>query len=82
MMMEKLDNTWFESDIISDLYALSFVKRDERKLAKQKRQLFLQVASGYQVNYTTENMQKGLARVLADSNKVTIQKSFTKTKKM
>lgn len=63
MIMEKLDDTWFESDLISDLYALRFVKRDERKLAKQKRQLFEQVASGYQVDYNTPNMQKGLARI-------------------
>lgn len=63
MVMEKLDDTWFKNDFINDLYALRFVKRDEKKLSNQKRQLFLQAASGYQVDYNSPNMQKGLARI-------------------
>ena len=67
-----LDDTLQQVDYITQYYpyidgiTTYFITgtKDEKKLSKQKRQLFEQVAAGYYVDYNTKNMQKGLTRIL------------------
>jgi hypothetical protein len=61
-----LDDTLFDPDIMQDLSGLMFVRRDSRKLNKQKKQLLQQVKSGFEVDYQSEEMCKVIHKVKRD----------------
>ena len=58
-----LNDSFFDIDLIQNLCGLNFVRKDSSKLNKQKRQLFHEVRSGYEINYETEGMQKALQKI-------------------
>lgn len=61
-----LNEVVFDSDIMQDLSGLMFVRRDSRKLNKQKKQLLEQVKSGFEVDYQSEEMCKVIHKVKRD----------------
>ena len=61
-ILESLNDSLFDPDIMQYLCGLKFVRKDSSKLNRQKRQLLSQVRSGYEVDYQTETMQKALQR--------------------
>ena len=68
-IIECLNDTLFDPDIVQNLCGLKFVLNDSMKLNAQKRQLLYQVRNGYQVNYETENMQQVLQMVKEKRNR-------------
>ena len=58
-----LNDSFFDIDLIQNLCGLNFVRKDSSKLNKQKRQLFHEIRSGYEINYETEGMQKALQKI-------------------
>ncbi len=62
-ILEILNDSLYDSDIMQYLCGLKFVRKDSSKLNKQKRQLLSQARSGYEVDYQTETMQKALQRI-------------------
>ena len=65
-ILDFLDDTLFDSDTMEELSGLMFVRRDSRKLSKQKKQLIQQVKSGFEVNYQSEEMCKVIHKVKRD----------------
>ena len=61
-----LNEVVFDPDIMQDLSGLMFVRRDSRKLNKQKKQLLQQVTSGFEVDYQSEEMCKVIHKVKRD----------------
>lgn len=61
-----LDDTLFDLDTMQDLSGLMFIRRDSRKLNKQKKQLLQEVRSGYLVDYQSEEMCKVIRKVKRD----------------
>jgi len=62
-ILESLNDSLYNPDIMQYLCGLKFVRKDSSKLNKQKRQLLSQARSGYEVDYQTETMQKALQRI-------------------
>ena len=62
-ILESLNDSLYDPDIMQNLCGLKFVRKDSSKLNSQKRQLLSQVRSGYEVDYQTETMQKALQRI-------------------
>ena len=62
-ILEMLNDSLYDSDIMQYLCGLKFVRKDSSKLNKQKRQLLSQSRSGYEVNYETRTIQKALQRI-------------------
>lgn len=62
-ILESLNDSLYDPDIMQYLCGLKFVRKDSSKLNKQKRQLLNQARSGYEVDYQTETMQKALQRI-------------------
>lgn len=61
-----LNEVVFDPDIMQDLSGLMFVRRDSRKLNKQKKQLLEQVKNGFEVDYQSEEMCKVIHKVKRD----------------
>ena len=61
-----LNEVVFDPDIMQDLSGLMFVRRDSRKLNKQKKQLLQQVKNGFEVDYQSEEMCKVIHKVKRD----------------
>lgn len=61
-ILETLNFTLFDSDIVQYLYGLNFVRKDSSKLNRQKRKLLHEARSGYEVNYKIEGIKKVLQR--------------------
>ena len=61
-----LDDTLFDLDAMQDLSGLMFVRRDSRKLNKQKKQLLQEVKSGFEVDYQSEEMCKVIHKIKRD----------------
>lgn len=55
-----LSDTILDPDEIQYLYGLHFVRKDGRKLTRQKLQLLSQMNSGYQIDYSSEAMKRVL----------------------
>lgn len=62
-ILEMLNDSLYDPDIMQNLCGLKFVRKDSSKLNKQKRQLLSQARSGYEVDYQTKTMQKALQRI-------------------
>lgn len=62
--MEFLNDGLFGFDLIQNICGMRFIRRDSSKLSFQKRQLLHQVNSGFEVNYSTENIQKALRKAI------------------
>lgn len=54
----------FDFDLVQNIYGLHFVRKDSKKLNNQKRQLLQQVNSGFQVDYSVDNIQKVLRKIV------------------
>lgn len=65
-ILEFLDDTLYDLDTVQDLSGLMFVRRDSRKLNKQKKQLLQEVKSGFEVDYQSEEMCKVIHKVKRD----------------
>ena len=61
-ILETLNFTLFDSDIVQYLYGLNFVRKNSSKLNRQKRKLLHEARSGYEVNYEIEGIKKVLQR--------------------
>ena len=61
-ILESLNDSLYDPDIIQYLCGLRFVRKDSSKLNRQKRQLLNQVRSGFEVDYQTETMKKVLQK--------------------
>lgn len=61
-ILESLNDSLFDYDLMQYLAGLKFVLNDSAKLNKQKRQLLKQVRSGYAVDYESDSMQKALKK--------------------
>lgn len=61
-ILEILNDSLFDYDLMQYLAGLKFVLNDSSKLNKQKRQLLQQVRSGYVVDYESDSMQKTLIK--------------------
>ena len=61
-ILETLNDTLYDPDLIQYLCGLKFVKKDSSKLSFQKRQLLQQLRNNFEVNYETEQIQKVLQR--------------------
>lgn len=59
-ILETLNDTLYDSDLVQYLCGLNFVRKDSSKLSPQKKQLLLQLKNGFEVNYETEQIQKVL----------------------
>lgn len=57
-----LNNTLYDPDLVQYLCGLKFVRKDSSKLSSQKRQLLQQLRNNFEVNYETEQIQKVLKR--------------------
>lgn len=61
-ILETLNDTLFDPDLVQYLCGLKFIKNDSSKLSSQKRQLLQQLRNNFEVNYETEPIQKVLQR--------------------
>ena len=61
-ILETLNDTLYDSDLVQYLYGLKFVRKDSSKLYSQKRQLLQQLRNNFEVNYETDQIQKVLQR--------------------
>lgn len=61
-ILETLNDTLYDPDLVQNLCGLNFVRKDSSKLSPQKKQLLLQLRNGSEVNYETEQIQKVLQR--------------------
>mgnify|MGYP003301824121 CR=1 FL=1 len=62
-LLETLNDTLFDPDLIQYLCGLTFVKKDSLKLYLQKNRLMSQVRNGFEVDYSNEKMKKVLQRL-------------------
>lgn len=65
-VLEYLNDTLFDIDSLDELSSIMFIRRDSRKLNKQKKQLLEQVKSGFEVDYQSEEMCKVIHKVKRD----------------
>lgn len=61
-ILETLNDTLYDPDLVQNLCGLKFVRKDGSKLSYQKKQLLHQLRNNFEVNYETEQMQKVLQR--------------------
>lgn len=61
-ILETLNDTLYDPDLVQYLCGLKFVRRDSSKLSSQKRQLLRQLRNNFEVNYETVQIQKVLQR--------------------
>lgn len=61
-ILETLNDTLYDPDLVQYLYGLKFVRKDSSKLYSQKRQLLQQLRNNFEVNYETDQIQKVLQR--------------------
>lgn len=61
-ILETMNDTLYDSDLVQYLCGLKFIKNDSSKLSSQKRQLLQQLRNNFEVNYETEQIQKVLQR--------------------
>jgi len=61
-ILDLLNESLFDLDVIQYLCGLNFVRKDSSKLNSQKKQLLHGVRSGYEVNYEAEGMKKVLQK--------------------
>ncbi|MBQ3021067.1 MAG: hypothetical protein IJD92_02435 [Bacilli bacterium] len=61
-ILETLNDTLYDPDLVQYLCGLKFVRRDSSKLSSQKKQLLQQLRNNFEVNYETEQIQKVLQR--------------------
>lgn len=61
-ILETLNDTLYDPDLVQYLCGLKFVRRDSSKLSSQKKQLLQQLKNNFEVNYETEQIQKVLQR--------------------
>ena len=55
-----LNNTLYDPDLVQYLCGLKFVRKDSSKLSSRKKQLLQQIRNNFEVNYETEQIQKVL----------------------
>lgn len=61
-ILETLNDTLYDPDLVQYLCGLKFVRKDSSKLSLQKRQLLKQLRNNFEVNYETDQIQKVLQR--------------------
>ena len=61
-ILEILNDTLYDPDLVQYLCGLKFVKKDSSKLSHQKKQILQQLRNNFEVNYETESIQKVLKR--------------------
>lgn len=61
-ILETLNDTLYDPDLVQNLCGLNFVKKDSSKLSSQKKQLLQQLRNNFEVNYETDQIQKVLQR--------------------
>lgn len=61
-ILETLNDTLYDPDLVQYLCGLKFVKKDSSKLSHQKKQILQQLRNNFEVNYETESIQKVLKR--------------------
>lgn len=61
-ILETLNDTLYDPDLVQYLCGLKFVKKDSSKLSHQKKQILQQLRNNFEVNYETESIQKVLRR--------------------
>lgn len=61
-ILETLNDTLYDPDLVQYLCGLKFVKKDSSKLLHQKKQILQQLRNNFEVNYETESIQKVLKR--------------------
>ena len=62
VILDALNDTIYDPDIVQYLCGLIFVRRDSSKLSSQKEQLLHQLRNNFEVDYETEQIQKVLQR--------------------
>ncbi len=62
-ILERLNDTLFDPDLMQNLYGLMFATIDSFKLNRQKRKLLEQVRDGYKVDYESPRMQYALQKI-------------------
>ena len=62
-ILETLNDTLYDPDLVQYLCGLKFVRKDSSKLSSQKKRLLQQLRNNFEVNYETEQMQKVLSRI-------------------
>lgn len=61
-ILEALNDTLYDPDLVQYLCGLKFVRKDSSKLSSQKRQLLQQLRNNFEINYETDQIQKVLQR--------------------
>lgn len=61
-ILETLNDTLYDPDLVQYLCGLKFVKKDSSKPSHQKKQILQQLRNNFEVNYETESIQKVLKR--------------------
>ena len=61
-ILETLNDTVYDLDLVQYLCGLAFVRKDSSKLSPQKNQLLQQLKDSFGVDYETEQIQKVLQR--------------------
>lgn len=62
VILNILNDTLYDPDLVQYLCGLKFVRKDSSKLSSQKKQLLQQLRNNFEVNYETEQIQKVLNR--------------------
>ena len=62
-ILEILNDSIFDLDLMQNLYGLKFAIKDSFKLNRQKKQLLQQVRNGYKVDYEDDTIQYTLQKV-------------------
>lgn len=62
VILNILNDTLYDPDLVQYLCGLKFVRKDSSKLSSQKKQLLQQLRNNFEVNYETEQIQKVLKR--------------------
>lgn len=61
-ILEALNDTLYDPDLVQYLCGLKFVRKDSSKLSSQRRQLLQQLRNNFEINYETDQIQKVLQR--------------------
>lgn len=62
VILNILNDTLYDPDLVQYLCGLKFVRKNSSKLSSQKKQLLQQLRNNFEVNYETEQIQKVLKR--------------------
>lgn len=62
-VLEYLNDTLFDLDLVQNLCGLRFVRKDSLKLVYQKKEILKQLNNNYEVNYESEELKKILKRL-------------------